>query len=568
MPTRPLTLLFWSATLVVMGGGLFFTLKSTFFNFDFYEYGLNALTMARLDGEPFGFRLGARTLLPSAVMVPLAWAFYVPGDALAYMRSVGVLSFASLPVLVWAMGRESARRGDAPLVTSALSLCVAANLMMLTSAITSVIDGWAALFLVAGSFHYLRHRGSNPRLALWGAVGFWVLSGQWRINHLTFGAVILGAEWLGARRWRPSFLPCAAGVFALVALFLVPFVLAYGEEALVMAGNSIRENRNIIALLAQEGFKYHQLLPFGIGWPLLGLAVFGAWRFHVTRGWRVENLFVLLYMAHFLFTHLVIIPNQYLRFLCPFILPLWCYWREAFLWLVSRERVGQAALALSCGLALGPVGSLWQYVSDPFFTSGRDFEVSRFMNAGARMIWCGRVYPFHPRDVAWCPSTSFSLYHYANHVLKVHTGRDTFYIRRPPADDGRIPARLPQGWAPYAREGDTLFFNPNTRIFIQAAGIERAASAEVWVLGRRPVDSITLEVGALTIAEASGWLVRPGTNGGCEVRSPSRPEEPWLHLESPMGWPASAGTLQETALVWIRERRAFPLTPPNPSREP
>lgn len=559
MPIRFLTALFQISTLAVVGGGAFFVAQSTFFNFDFYEYAINALSMARLDSEPFGYRLGARTILPSAVLTPLVWLFYQPGEALAFMRATGLLCFASLPALLWLIHRETRSWGDSILVRSALLFFVASNLMMLTSAMTAVIDGWAAFFLVAGSLHYLKHRKANPGWALWGAAAFWVLSGQWRINHMSFGAVIVAAAWFWDGSRRRALAAFVAGAIALAALFMLPFGVAYGSGALSRAVDSIRENRNILERVSEPTFTYHSLAEFGWGWPLIILAAIGAWRFHVTRGWRIENGFILLYSAHFVVTHTLIMPQQYLRFLCPFILPLMLYWRESLLWLESRGRLGLAAVVMVGLSSLGPLSSLARHASDPFFSSGRDLEVSRHLSEGTRMIWCGRVYPFHPRDVSWCPSPSYGLYHYANHTLKVHTGRDTLYIRRPPADDGVVPERIPHGWAPHIQEGDRIFFNPNTRIFYHTTNIDEAAMAEAWTLGRMPVDPDQIMAMELSPEQRSGWLVRPAGNGSFEVRTPQADAEPWRRLESPMGWPMGASPSSDPALVWLRGRRAFPL---------
>ncbi|MGE4157648.1 MAG: hypothetical protein AB7F75_00970 [Planctomycetota bacterium] len=557
MPTRTLTVLFGLSTFLVVGGALFFVAQSTFFNFDFYEYATNTLTMSRFDGDPFGYRLGARTILPSLVLTPLSWLFYAPGEALAFMRATGLFCFASLPLLLLVIHRALRHWGDSPLVSAALIFFVASNLMMLTTAMTSVIDGWASLFLVAGSLFYLRNRTTREGLALWGAAGFWILSGQWRINHMSFGVVLAATAWFwDGSRSRPIKVAAAGGA-ALTAFFLAPFILAYGTEGLAKAADSIRENRNILQLVAVDGFIYPRLALFGLGWPLIVLALIGAWKFHVARGWRAENFYILAYNAHFAFTHGVVMPQQYLRFLLPFIFPLALYWREALVWLESRGRLGMLAMVLVALSAVGPLASLARYASDPFFSSGRDLEVSHHLAKGHRMIWCGRIFPFHPRDVSWCPSPSFSLYHYANHTLKVHSGRDTLYIRRPPADDGLVPEMIPHGWAPFIEDDDRLFFNPNTKIFYHTTDIGLAASAEVWSLSKRPIDPDQLDVEALSVEERMGWLVRSSTRGGFEVRSPLGHPDSWIHLESAMGWPPAKIPSAEPSLVWIRERRAF-----------
>jgi hypothetical protein len=95
--------------------------------------------------------------------------------------------------------------------------------------------------------------------------------------------------------------------------------------------------------------------------------------------------------------------------------------------------------------------------------------ISREMARGKRMIWYGKSYPFFPEDLkGFVPEKAAFLFHYANHVLKIQSGKDSLWREfdgRNLFERERAGPYLPPGWAFFLKDGDSVFYNPNGSIF-------------------------------------------------------------------------------------------------------
>ncbi len=495
------TWLFAAVTIVTLGH-VVAVLSQQFFGFDHWEYARNGLSLGQLSPENYGYD-PSRPLLPSLLGALLSW---LP-KPWPYMRALQLCAVACGPLLLWTIRGILLDTGQ-PVARSNMIVGVLGLSGLLAASSLAITDVPGALFVTLALAQWIRWRDTHPSRALLGAALFWILAGLTRHNHMAFGAVFAIDDVVRLMSGRERVCTPARVILWLVAplvqfaAFAAPF-LFHAEGLWVGLSSQLTANSNTFSDL-DRGFLWDRVLLFALGLPLLSVAAVGAWRglVHVRRNAivRLMGIHVLLWIV----LHGAMVPQQYVRFLMPLMVPLALCLAWALAPLSSRRSAWVCGLlALSVLTGLGEVAS---WMAAPGWRRPDTRRVSEALAAGRRTIWIGKSYPapFGERDDVG-PSSNFTLSHYGYSAVRVARGSPIIV---------RSKATDPLSWVMDARTGDRIFHNSNSTIFYRDPQRGRGAlPATVYTVtdGRNPtaderVFSLCREAsGRLWVREGEVW---------------------------------------------------------------
>lgn len=435
---------------------MLFCATRSVFPYDSWDYARNALTLRDLTPAIYGYAPW-RPAGPTIMGAVLSWVSWSPENVLGFMRLQHAVAALSAPLVLVVLFGWLHSRGASRVQAGWCVAILGSSVLLWVSAADSLVDVPAALLGIGAAVLWMRLRGHRPRAAFWGAALGWAGASFMRHEYLAFGVVFLADEAcrmvLDRERglWRTRL---AAGGLAVViggGAFIAPL----GSPSSVMA--QLEMHQKIFAGL-DRGFTYDRVWAFALPSIVTIVALVGLlWCCRQIRR-DASVRFLMIYLAFFLFVHLVLIPQQYVRFLAPYVLPL-AFGLHEFLNRCPRSwrSLVAAGLVAAC---LMDLSGLIRHGAHPFFRETRAVEAARTVAEGTRAGYAGKSFPLVvPGAGDYGPGPEFTTYHFGANALRVIAGRRTFYEEGPP-----------ETWIPRQSDGTRVLFNPNTRLFYHQRG--------------------------------------------------------------------------------------------------